>query len=184
MLVLILILLILAYTGFLVYQVVFENRSLFNLKTWNPLAYEKGVPMGGELDAGKAPVQLLIHATKDPMSEDLERVQVIKGWVDASGKSHEKIYDAARAKVTRESVNLDTARTDHAGGKAQFAILWTDPDYDASHNAFYYVRVLEMPKVRHTHLDALALKEDPSVTQHDSTIRERAFSSPIWVNAN
>lgn len=167
---------------------VFGGRTFKSFDAKRPnmatIGYRKGVPMGGELDAGKAPVQLLIHATKDPMSEDLERVQVIKGWVDANGKSHEKIYDAARAKVTRESVDLAIGRTDHEGGKAQFAVLWTDPDYDARHNAFYYVRVLEMPRIRHTHLDALALEADASITQHDSIIRERAFSSPIWVNAD
>ena len=148
------------------------------------IGYQKGVPMGGELAATNKPLQLLIHAAKDPMIEDLERVQVIKGWVDADGKSHEKIYDAARANVTRESVDLDTATTDHAGGEAQFALLWTDPDYDRTQNAFYYVRVLEMPKPRHTHLDVLALEADPAITKHDSVIRERAYSSPIWVNAN
>lgn len=161
------------------------NFKRFDAKRPNlaAIGYKKGVPMGGELAASERPVQLLIHASKDPMSEDLERVQVIKGWVDASGTSHEKIYDAARAKVTREAIDLDTARTDHQGGAAQFAVLWTDPDYDPAHNAFYYVRVLEMVKPRHTHLDALALKADPAITKHDAVIRERAFSSPIWVNA-
>ena len=148
------------------------------------IGYQKGVPMGGELVASKRPMQLLIHATKDPMSEDLERVQVIKGWVDETGQSHEKIYDAARAKVTREKVNLADGTTNHAGGEAQFALLWTDPDYHPSHSAFYYVRVLEMPKPRHTHMDVLALKADPSVTGHPAIIRERAYSSPIWVNAD
>ncbi len=148
------------------------------------IGYQKGVPMGGELDASQKPVQLLIHASKDPLSEDLERVQVIKGWVDETGKSHEKIYDVVRANVTREKVNLENATTDHSGGETQFTTLWTDPDFNPAHSAFYYVRVLEMPKPRHTVLDALALEAELSITKHASIIRERAYSSPIWYNAD
>ena len=147
------------------------------------IGYQKGVPMGGELTAGKKPTQLLIHAARDPMSEKLERVQVIKGWVDADGKSHEKIFTVAQAQNTKEVVDLQNGKTAHQGGESQFAVLWTDPEYDAALDAFYYVRVLEMPTIRHTALDALALKADLSVTKHPSIIRERAFSSPIWVNA-
>lgn len=162
------------------------NFKRFDAKRPNlaAIGYQKGVPMGGELAAGKKPVQLLIHVAKDPMSEDLERVQVIKGWVDADGKSHEKIYRAARADAAVERVDLDSGTTDHQGGAKQFATLWTDPDFNPSESAFYYVRVLEMPKPRHTHLDTLALKADASITKHDSIIRERAYSSPIWYNAD
>ena len=148
------------------------------------IGYKKGVPMGGELTASAKPTQLLIHAARDPMSEKLERVQVIKGWVDAAGKSHEKIFTVAQAENAEAAVDLENGATAHQGGESQFALLWTDPEYDAALDAFYYVRVLEMPTIRHTALDALALKADLSVTNHPDIIRERAFSSPIWVNAS
>ncbi len=149
------------------------------------IGYRKGVPMGGELDQAKKGQRpsFLIQAAKDPLSHDLEIVQIIKGWVDAKGKSHEKIYDVARADITKSKVDLDKAVTEHQGGVAQFSLHWQDPDFDPAQNAFYYVRVLEMPTYRHTLLDAIALEADPSITKHATVIRERAYSSPIWYNA-
>ncbi len=98
--------------------------------------------MGGELDQAKKGQRpsFLIQAAKDPLSHDLEIVQIIKGWVDAKGKSHEKIYDVARADITKSKVDLDKAVTEHQGGVAQFSLHWQDPDFDPAQNAFYYVR--------------------------------------------
>lgn len=149
------------------------------------IGYKKGVPMGSEITghAKAKPMQLLIHAAKDPMSQNLDRLQVVKGWVDASGKSHEKIYDAKRAKIGKQEVRISDATTHHEGGASQLATVWTDPDFNPTQNAFYYVRVLELPSTRHTLLDAIALEEDPAITKHTSVLRERAFSSPIWYNS-
>jgi hypothetical protein len=149
------------------------------------IGYQKGVPMGGEITghAKAKPMQLLIHAAKDPMSQNLDRLQVVKGWLDAQGKSHEKIYDALRAKTGKQEVRLADAGTNHEGGASQLATVWTDPDFNPTQNAFYYVRVLELPSPRHTLLDAIALEKDPSITNHTSVLRERAFSSPIWYNS-
>ncbi len=149
------------------------------------IGYRKGVPMGGELNKTKKAKKLtfLIHAAKDPMGNNLEKVQVIKGWIDSDGKSYEKIYDAKTAKVKKAEVNLETGATEHEGGAAQFSLTWHDPDFNPNQSAFYYVRVLEMPTYRHTLLDAIALEKDPSITKHATIIRERAYSSPIWYNA-
>ena len=149
------------------------------------IGYKKGFPMGSEITghAKAKPMQLLIHAAKDPMSQNLDRLQVVKGWVDANGKSHEKIYDAKRAKIGKQEVRISDATTHHEGGASQLATVWTDPDFNPTQNAFYYVRVLELPSTRHTLLDAIALEEDPAITKHTSVLRERAFSSPIWYNS-
>ncbi|MGC6472502.1 MAG: DUF3604 domain-containing protein [Parvibaculales bacterium] len=150
------------------------------------VGYKKGVPMGGELNGTEKTrkLTLLIHAAKDPVGNDLERVQVVKGWLDENGKAQEKIYEAKRANVTKAEVDLAAGQTRHEGGAKQFTLTWQDPDFDPEQNAFYYVRVLEMPTYRHTILDAIALEADPEVTKHETVIRERAYSSPIWYNAN
>jgi len=155
--------------------------------------YAKGIPMGGDLTMaprGKAP-GLLIHAAKDPLSGNLDRVQVIKGWVDAAGEMHEKIYDVAWSgdrqrdpdgslEPVGNTVDLKTGLYTNTIGAVQLATVWTDPDFDPSEVAFYYVRVLEIPTPRHSLLDALALGIDVAQTKQAATIQERAYSSPIW----
>ena len=149
------------------------------------VGYQKGVPMGGELngDTKTKKLTLLIQAAKDPIGNDLERVQVVKGWLDSKGVSQEKIYDVRKANIKTANVDLAAGRTTHEGGVAQFTLAWQDPDFDPAQNAFYYVRVLEMPTYRHTLLDAIALEAEPEITKHETIIRERAYSSPIWYNA-
>lgn len=156
--------------------------------------YAGGVPMGGDLLAedGK-PVRLVIRAVKDPAGANLDRVQVIKGWLDTKGETHEKIYNVAwsgnrtldaagKLPAVGSSVDLKTARTANTIGAAELATVWEDPDYDASQRAFYYVRVLQIPTARHSLYDTIALGE-----VHDeekagpATIQERAYSSAIWV---
>ena len=155
--------------------------------------YAKGVPMGGDLSMapdGKAPT-FLIHAVSDPKSGTLDRIQVIKGWLDAEGGPQEKIFNVALSdgrtvdadgKVTPvgNTVDIKTATWTNDIGDAQLATVWSDPEFDASKRAFYYVRVLQIPTPRHTLYDAIALGIDPKETGKPATIQERAYSSPIW----
>ncbi len=155
--------------------------------------YARGVPMGGELTAaseGHAP-RFLIQALKDPKSANLDRIQVIKGWVDESGEPSEKIYDVAgggvrnrdedgRLSAVGNTVDLKTARYSNEIGSAELTAVWEDPDFDPMRKAFYYVRVLEIPTPRHSLMDAIALGVDPSEVEGASTLQERAYTSPIW----
>ena len=155
------------------------------------LAYAKGVPMGGDLKpgTGKAPT-FLVMAMKDPKSGNLDRIQIVKGWLDASGKQHEKVYDVAwsgdrkpgadgKVPPVGNSVDLKTATYSNDIGAAQLAIGWTDPDFKPEERAFYYARVLEIPTPRWNTYDA-ARTNMPALTKVPATIQERAWSSPIW----
>jgi Protein of unknown function (DUF3604) len=164
-----------------------------NAKNIAAIGYKKGVPMGADLTAapaGKAP-SFLIHAVKDPKGANLDRIQIVKGWLDANGATHEKIYDVAgadgrivdaRGKLppVGNSVNLKTGAYTNDIGDAQLATTWTDPAFNAAQSAFYYVRVLQIPTPRHSLLDAIALQMDVEETGKPPTIQERAYSSPIW----
>ncbi|MEE3329195.1 MAG: DUF3604 domain-containing protein [Myxococcota bacterium] len=156
--------------------------------------YARGVPMGGVLpsptEAGAAP-RFWVTALKDPKSANLDRVQIIKGWIDAAGDTHEKIYDIAWSDDRKpdaqgvlppvvSTVDLEKARYTDESGSAQLGGVWKDPDFDPSQSAFYYVRVIQIPTPRHSLYDALALGLDPSETGQSSTIQERAYTSPIW----
>lgn len=155
--------------------------------------YRKGVPMGGDLmraPRGKAP-SFLIQTLKDPQGANLDRVQVIKGWVDRDGKSHDRIFDVAwsdnrkpgadgKLPAVGNTVDLATAQYSNTIGATQFATVWTDPEFDPAQRAFYYVRVIEIPTPRHSLFDALALGIDVSETKQPATLQERAYSSPIW----
>ena len=168
-----------------------EQTSLFDV------GYDLGVPMGGDLLA--APVRngqalrptLLIRAVKDPLGANLDRVQVVKGWVDSHGDSHERVYDVAWShgrSVDRKgspepvgnTVDLATGRYANTIGAPNLSVVWTDPEFNHSQPAFYYVRVLEIPTPRHSLHDAIALRIDPAETKRPATIQERAYSSPIW----
>jgi hypothetical protein len=164
-----------------------------NTKDIASAGYGKGIPMGGDLSnapRGRAP-SFLIHAVKDPISANLDRVQVVKGWLDAAGQSQERIYDVvwsgnrkpgAGGKLPAVGNTVDTQKAPYANsiGSAQLATVWTDPDFNPSLRAFYYVRVLEIPSPRHSVYDALALGIDVKATGQPATIQERAYSSPIW----
>ena len=157
------------------------------------VGYGGGVPMGGDL--AQAPsgnsVSLLIHAVKDPVGANLDRVQVIKGWLDDDGETHEQVYDVAWAgrrtvengKVAAIGSTVDVLRATYENsiGSAELSTVWVDPDFDAEERAFYYVRVLEIPTPRHSTYDAVALGQDPAAaTTRPAVIQERALSSPIW----
>jgi len=156
--------------------------------------YRGGVPMGGDLKAaprGKAPA-FLVRAARDADGANLDRIQIIKGWLDKSGKTHEKVHDVAwSARETRKAgadgklppvgntVNVKEASYTNAIGAAALEGYWRDPDFDPALRAFYYVRVLEIPTPRWTTHDAkffgVELPDDVP-----ASIQERAYTSPIW----
>jgi len=155
------------------------------------LAYAKGVPMGGELKpgTGKAPT-FLVMAMKDPKSGNLDRVQIVKGWLDAAGEQHEKVFDvvwsgdrkidaAGKLPPVGNTVDLKTATYTESVGAPQLATGWTDPEFMPDQRAFYYARVLEIPTPRWNTYDAARLNMAP-LTNVPATIQERAWSSPIW----
>jgi hypothetical protein len=149
--------------------------------------------MGGELSgAGSSGsgIRLLVSAMKDPEHANLDRVQIVKGWLDAAGNSREKIYDVAWSgdrlpsadgslPPVGNTVDEATAAYTNDIGAAQLATVWEDPDFDPMQSAFYYVRVLQIPTPRHSLYDAVALRKKPP-EQYPSSIQERAYSSPIW----
>ncbi len=153
------------------------------------VGYRLGVPMGGDLaqpERGKAP-SFLVHAAKDPVGANLDRLQIIKGWLNTDGTVEERIYDLALSDgrtdgsaAVGNTVDLTTATYTNDIGDVEFATVWTDPDFDPGLRAFYYVRVLEIPTPRHSLFDAIALGIDPAETNHPAVIQERAYSSPIW----
>jgi hypothetical protein len=157
------------------------------------VGYDKGIPMGGDLTQGpegKAPA-FLVYAIKDPVGANLDRVQIVKGWLGPDGKAQERVYDVVWSDDREPSedgslpdvgntVDLTTGKFTNSIGDAQLSAVWRDPDFDPSTRAFYYVRVLQIPTPRHTLYDAIALGMDPKDTGHPSTIQERAYSSPIW----
>lgn len=157
------------------------------------IGYRKGVPMGGNLvpSASRAAPQLAIIAARDPLAANLDRIQVVKGWVDADGTTHERVFNVAWSGNRRiaadgslpavgTTVDLAQARYRNSIGAPELATLWTDPEFDPAHPAFYYVRVLEIPTPRQHVFDALAMGIDPRSMTMPATIQERAWSSPIW----
>jgi hypothetical protein len=164
------------------------NRSDFAAE-----GYRRGVPMGGDLrtaPAGKAPV-FLIRALRDVDGANLDRIQVIKGWLDAKGELHERVYDVAvsdRRKIAADgrcktpvgsTVDVPNATYSNTIGDALLGAYWQDPNFNPKARAFYYVRVLEIPTPRWTAYDAKFYgiqmpKEVPM------TLQERAYTSPIW----
>ena len=155
-------------------------------------AYAKGVPMGGNLALGKGAPSFIVQAQKDPMGANLDRVQIVKGWVDAKGAPQEKIYDVVwsapkqrrlvKGKLTPvgDTVNLATASYTNSIGAPELRTVWRDPDYKAGQKAFYYARVLEIPTPRWTAYDAVRFKMKPPAGAKLKD-QERAYTSPIWV---
>jgi len=159
-------------------------------------AYDKGVPMGGDLSAapaGKAP-SFLVWALRDANSAPLQRLQIVKGWVEGAS-TKEQVFDVAcsdgltpDAKTHRcpdngAKVNLSDCSISQDKGAAELSTTWTDPDFNPAASAFYYVRVLENPVCRYSQFDAIKL----GVTHpagFPATIQERAWSSPIWYAAS
>jgi len=156
--------------------------------------YAKGVPMGGDLRRnpdGKSP-SFLVAALKDPLSGNLDRIQIIKGWMDAKGELHEKVYDVAwsgdrkpgadgKVPAVGNTVDVKNATWKNTIGAAELMTTWTDPDFDPDEKAFYYARVIEIPTPRWTAYEAkrFGVKMDDDVPM---TTQERAYTSPIWYN--
>ncbi len=173
------------------------------------LGYDKGVPMGGELhypavgdhvywgiagelaEKNRSP-RFLVTALKDPLFGNLDRVQMVKGWLDSEGELHEEVYNitwgdaeqrpmGADGKIppVGNTVDIPDASWTNTIGDVQLSTVWHDPDFDSSEQAFYYVRVLEIPTPRWTAYDAKRFnvtmgEEVPMINQ------ERAYTSPIW----
>ena len=156
------------------------------------IGYTKGVPMGGDLEAapaGKVP-SFLVAALKDPIGANLDRYQVVKGWVDAKGEMQEKVYDVAwsgdrkpgadgKVPSVGSTVDVANATWTNTIGAPELIAVWTDPDFDPTQRAFYYGRVLEIPTPRWTAYDAkyFNVKMAPEVPMQ---MQERAYTSPIW----
>ncbi|MDE0064208.1 MAG: DUF3604 domain-containing protein [Gammaproteobacteria bacterium] len=157
------------------------------------IAYANGVPMGGDLTAapqGAAPTFIAV-AAKDPDWANLDRIQIIKGWLDSKGNLHEKVHDVAlsdgrevnpesgKAPPVGTTVNVAEASYTNTIGAPMLAAVWTDPDFDPAERAFYYARVIEIPTPRWTAYDAKYFKID--LPDHiPATVQDRAYTSPIW----
>ena len=167
-------------------------RSDARVRTPGLIGYSKGVPMGGDLPQGaqgKAP-SFLVAAMKDPYSGNLDRIQIVKGWVDGQGKTREKVYDVAwsgdrtpaaegRLPAAGSTVDVENATWTNTIGASELTTVWVDPDFDPRQRAFYYARVIEIPTPRWTAYDA----ERFGVTMADEvpmTTQDRAYTSPIW----
>jgi len=158
------------------------------------LGYRKGVPMGGDLSraAPAKPPTFMVAAARDPLAANLDRIQIVKGWVDADGKTHERIYDVAVSDGRRigddgrcmtpvgNTVDLATGKYTNSVGAAELAAVWRDPHFDPAQRALYYARVLEIPTPRYSLLDSIALGQPVENTGRPATIQERVYGSPIW----
>ncbi len=163
---------------------------------WAEVGYEKGVPMGSDMNKNteNKPTQLMIWALKGPNSGNLDRIQVVKGWLDAEGNSQTKIFNVVwsgdRTVDTEgklgsigSTVNIPNASYTNTIGSAELKTVWTDPDFNTNQPAYYYLRVLEIPTPRWSTYDAKSLGIAPP-KDFPATIQERAWSSPIWYNPN
>jgi hypothetical protein len=169
----------------------FEPRDAHN-RLPAQVGYTKGVPMGGDLRAapqGKAPT-FLVAALKDPIGANLDRYQIVKGWLDGNGQLHEKVYDVAwsgdrkpdgtgKLPSVGSTVDVADATWTNTIGAPELSAVWRDPDFDPSQRAFYYGRVIEIPTPRWTAYDAKRFGTTP-LPQTPMTITERAYTSPIW----
>lgn len=155
--------------------------------------YQKGVPMGGDLrvkpEGADAP-NFMIYALRDPIGANLDRIQIVKGWLDADGTTHEKVYDIAwsdkreqdkngKLPAVGNTVDAATASWTNTIGASELSTIWTDPDFDVKQKAFYYARVLEIPTPRWSTYDAFRFGIDLPEGAPVST-QERAYTSPIW----
>jgi hypothetical protein len=157
------------------------------------VGYTKGVPMGGDLrqaPAGKAPT-FLVAALKDPIGANLDRVQVVKGWMDAKGDLHEKVYDVVwsdgrkpdartgKVPAVGSTVDVENATWTNTIGDPELITVWKDPDFNPAQRAFYYARVIEIPTPRWTAYDAKRFGTKP-LPGTRMTVTERAYTAPIW----
>ncbi len=154
--------------------------------------YDKGVPMGGDLTnrpEGKAP-SFMVYALRDPIGATLDRIQIVKGWLDADGNTNEQVYDVSwsgdrepgadgKLPPVGNTVDVENANWSNTIGAAELGTVWTDPDFDPAQKAFYYVRVLEIPTPPWYAYDAFRFGVDMPEGAPTSQ-QERAYTSPIW----
>jgi hypothetical protein len=155
------------------------------------LGYRKGVPMGGDLVAqGDLPPSFLLMATKDPLGANLDRIQVVKGWLE-KGIRREQVYDAVfdrdrkidkngKLEPVGSTVNLESASYLNSIGNAELSGIWEDPNFTPGQAAVYYVRVLEIPTPRWTLYDKVRYQLKNIPENVPMTIQERAYASAIW----
>ena len=163
-------------------------------RDWVKSGYARGVPMGADLKQGEGAPKFMVSALKDPMGANLDRVQIVKGWADSSGRLQEKVFDVvwgdaekrakgANGKVPAVGDTVDIAKASYTNsiGDPELHSVWSDPEFDPSVRAFYYVRVIEIPTPRWVLFDALryGAKLLPGT---ELKAQERAYSSPIWYN--
>ena len=167
-----------------------SDLGIADLKAEN--SDQRGVPMGGELAALNSSPAFLVKAIKDPVGANLDRVQIIKGWIDKDGETHEKVYDVACSDGTTpdpetnrcadNGARVDLRDCSHSTdvGNDELKAWWIDPDFDPDHRAFYYARALQNPTCRWSTWDAIrsGVEPRPDIAK---TLQERAWSSPIWV---
>ena len=149
--------------------------------------YARGVPMGGDLAASETAPTFLVAAMKDPDYGNLDRIQIVKGWLNADGSTGEQVYDVALSdgrtdgsQLVGNTVDLATGEYTNDIGATELTAFWQDPDFDPEQSAFYYARVLQIPTPRYSLYDAIELGIDPTETGRPATIQERVYSSPIW----
>jgi hypothetical protein len=155
--------------------------------------YAHGVPMGGDLTkapAGKSPI-FMVQALRDPDGPNLDRIQIIKGWLGKDGKTQERIYDIAVSggrvigpdgrcmTLVGSTVDVVNATYSNSIGAATLSAYWKDPEFDAQQRAFYYVRVIQIPSPRWTAYDQkrFGIKMSDEVPM---TVTDRAYTSPVW----
>jgi hypothetical protein len=154
--------------------------------------YHKGVPMGGDLRVrtGDGSPNFMVYALRDPIGGNLDRIQIIKGWTDSRGNTHEKVYDVAwsgdrapgadgKLPPVGNTVDAATANFTNTIGASELATVWTDPDFDPDQRAFYYARVIEIPTPRWSTFEALRFGV-PIPDGAPVSTQERAYTSPIW----
>jgi hypothetical protein len=152
--------------------------------------YSKGVPMGSDLFAGEGAPSFLVYALRDPMGANLDRLQIVKGWIEADGTPRERVFDVAwsdgrkpdadgKLPPVGNTVDLSIPSWTNTIGAPELGAVWTDPDFDRALSAFYYARVIEIPTPRWTAYDAV--KFDLDLPDDVRLIaQERAYTSPIW----
>jgi len=166
-----------------------------DLKNRQPafVGYEKGVPMGGDLPPapeGNAAPSFMVYALRDPVGGNLDRIQIVKGWLDNDGKTQEKVYDVVwsgdrklgsdgKVPPVGNTVDAKKANWTNTIGASELGTVWTDPDFDPGVKAFYYTRVIEIPTPRWSTYDAVRFGFDIPEGAPTST-QERAYTSPIW----
>lgn len=153
--------------------------------------YEKGVPMGADLRSATSDAPtFMVYALRDPIGANLDRIQIVKGWMDGAGELHEKVYDVAwsgdrapgddgKLPAVGNTVDEEAANYTNTIGASELMTVWTDPEFDASQHAFYYARILEIPTPRWVLYDKVRLGAE--IPEEAVTVgQERAYTSPIW----